>query len=176
RDSFIPKDFKVELADFEGGQVDERILEVCKQMFKDAKADGISLVLVDGYRSYNRQKQIYQRKVESFVKKGYSRADAEIKAATITARPNTSEHQTGLALDIVTSSYKVMDKGFSKTKAYQWLSENASRYGFTLRYKKGKEDITKVIYEPWHWRFVGVEAAKAMAKSGQCYEEYLGEK
>ncbi|MFZ5975749.1 MAG: D-alanyl-D-alanine carboxypeptidase family protein, partial [Bacillota bacterium] len=170
----LPKGYRVSVAGFEGGQVDARILAVCKQMFADAKKDGVTLRLVDAYRSYARQNELYQKKVNSFVAKGYSRADAETKAATITARPNTSEHQTGLALDIVTPSYTSRDSGFAKTKAFAWLNAHAQDYGFTLRYKADKVSVTKVIYEPWHWRFVGVKAAKAMKQSGQCYEEYLG--
>ncbi len=170
----LPNGFEVTLADFEGGQVDARILDICVQMFLDAEADGVSLKLVDAYRSRKRQSELYQKKVDSYIAKGYSRTDAEKKAATITARPDTSEHQTGLALDIVTPSYTKMNSGFANTKAYKWLLQHAHNYGFTLRYPKGKTLITKVIYEPWHWRFVGLEAAVSMKASGNCLEEYLG--
>lgn len=173
-DHLLPDGFEAELADFEGGQVDARILDICEAMFDDAKADGVDLKLVDAYRSYETQKKLYQKKVTSYIGKGYSREDAEIEAATITARPNTSEHQTGLALDIVTPSYTKRSKGFAKTDAFKWLDANAQDYGFTLRYKIDKQEFTKVIYEPWHWRFVGVEAATAMKQSGDCLEEYLG--
>ena len=172
--NYLPQDFSVTLADFEGGQVDERIRQICEEMFRDAKEDGISLQLVDAYRSYDRQNELYQKKVESFIAKGLGRADAETQAATITARPDTSEHQTGLALDIVTPSYTSRDKGFADTRAFQWLNANAQNYGFILRYKRDKVEFTKVIYEPWHWRFVGVQAAGDMKKSGECMEEYLG--
>ncbi|MGI5907433.1 MAG: D-alanyl-D-alanine carboxypeptidase family protein [Christensenellales bacterium] len=170
----LPDGFSIAVADFEGGQVDKRILTVCRRMFADAKEDGVTLRLVDAYRSYARQNELYQKKVDSYIAKGYGRKEAEKKAATITARPNTSEHQTGLALDIVTPSYTIRDKGFARTKAFKWLDAHAQDYGFTMRYRADKVSITKVIYEPWHWRFVGVQAAKAMKKSGQCYEEYLG--
>jgi D-alanyl-D-alanine carboxypeptidase len=169
----LPDGFEVELADFEGGQVDVRIRDICEAMFADAKADGVDLKLVDAYRSYETQNEQYHKKVDSYIAKGYSREDAETKAATITARPNTSEHQTGLALDIVTPSYTKRDKGFAKTDAFKWLNVNAQDYGFTMRYKADKQEYTKVIYEPWHWRFVGTEAAKAMKQSGECFEEYL---
>jgi len=172
--NLLPEDFTVELADFEGGQVDVRILEIAEQMFLDAKNDGVELMLVDAYRSEATQSEAYEKKVQQYIDKGYSRADAETKAATITARPNTSEHQAGLALDMVTPTYPRRNSGFADTDAFKWLDDNAHNYGFTLRYKKGKEDITKVIYEPWHWRFVGVEAADAMKVSGQCLEEYFG--
>lgn len=172
---YLPEDFSVILADFETGKVDARIADTCKRMFTHAQKDGISLQLVDAYRTYDRQNYLYQKKVKSYIEKGYSQADAENEAATVTARPNTSEHQTGLALDIVTSSYRVMDKGFADTKAFQWLNEHAHEYGFILRYPENKKSITGVIYEPWHWRFVGVEAASYMKESGQCLEEYLDE-
>ncbi len=173
--NLLPEGFEVSLADFEGGQVDARILEVCEKMFADAKKAGVDLRLMDAYRSYKTQSEQYEKKVKSIMaKKRLSRSKAEKEAAKITARPNTSEHQTGLALDIVTSSYKKRDAGFAKTKAFKWLNENAHNYGFTLRYKKNKVSVTKVIYEPWHWRFVGVKAAADMKISGQCLEEYFG--
>ncbi len=172
--NLLPDDFSVELADFEGGQVDGRILEVCEEMFRDAEKDEVTLSLVDAYRSYDRQNELYLKKVESYIAKGLDRAAAEAEAATITARPDTSEHQTGLALDIVTPFYTSRDKGFAETKAFAWLNANAQNYGFTLRYKQDKAEFTKVIYEPWHWRFVGVQAAEEMKKTGQCLEEYLG--
>ncbi len=169
----LPDGFEVALAEFEGGHVDARILDICKAMFADAKADGVSFRLVDAYRSYETQNAQYQKKVNSYIAKGYSLEDAEVKAATITARPNTSEHQTGLALDIVTPSYTKRDKGFANTDAFLWLYANAQDYGFILRYKQDKQEITKVIYEPWHWRFVGAQAARATKQSGECYEEYM---
>ncbi len=174
RQSLLPEGFAAEVADFEGGQVDARILAICKAMFADAEEDGVDFKLVDAYRSYELQSSLYEEKVQSYIDKGYSREDAEAEAATITARPNTSEHQTGLALDIVTPSYTKRNKGFAKTDAFKWLWANAADYGFTLRYPDGKKDLTGVIYEPWHWRFVGVDAARAMKQSGDCLEEYLG--
>jgi D-alanyl-D-alanine carboxypeptidase len=171
--NLLPDGFSVEVADFSGGQVDQRILDISKAMFADAKADGVTLKLVDAYRSYDLQKKLFEDKVNSYLAKGYNQEDAEAQASTITAHPNTSEHQTGLALDIVTPSYTKRDKGFVNTAAFKWLNANAQDYGFTLRYKKGKQDLTGVIYEPWHWRFVGVKAARAMKKSGEVLEEYF---
>jgi D-alanyl-D-alanine carboxypeptidase len=173
--STLPEDFDVVLADFEGGQVDARILEVCEEMFADAMEDGVDLRLVDAYRSRELQSSLFEKKVQSYLDKGYSRAKAESVAATITARPDTSEHQTGLALDIVTGSYTSRDSGFSDTQAFRWLCVNAANYGFILRYPEGKTEITGVIYEPWHWRFVGAAAAAGINGSGACLEEYLQE-
>ena len=173
--SYLPEGFEVTLADFETGQVDARILDVCNEMFAAAAEDGVTLQLVDAYRSRERQSALFEEMVSRYTSRGYSRANAETKAATITARPDTSEHQTGLALDIVTPSYTKMNKGFANTDAFKWLNANAQFYGFTMRYPADKVDITGVIYEPWHWRFVGTKAAAAMKQSGQCFEEYLGE-
>ena len=173
--SYLPEGFDVTLADFKTGRVDTRILDICTEMFADAAEDGVTLQLVDAYRSHDRQSELFEEMVSRYTSRGYSRADAEVKAATITARPDTSEHQTGLVLDIVTPSYTKMNKGFANTDAFKWLNANAQFYGFTMRYKADKVDITGVIYEPWHWRFVGTEAAAAMKKSGECFEEYLGE-
>ncbi len=161
----IPEDFSVVLADFESGKVDARIAETCKRMFDHARRDGHPLQLVVAHRTYEKQNQLFEKKVQSYLDKGYSRARAEAEAAKHTARPNTSEHQTGLALDIETTN----------TNAFPWLIEHAHEYGFILRYPEGKTDITGIIYEPWHWRFVGVEAARYIKESGQCLEEYLEE-
>ncbi len=171
----LPAGYAVTLAEFAGGQVDERILSVCKSLFADAEQDGVSLVLVDAYRSRELQSELFEKKVQSYLAKGYSRMEAERSAATITARPDTSEHQTGLALDIVTASHASRDRAFANTRAFKWLTVNAANYGFILRYGQDKQALTGVIYEPWHWRFVGTKAAKEMAASGQCIEEYLGE-
>ena len=101
-------------------------------------------------------------------KQGYKSGDAEIKAATVVARPKTSEHHTGLAID-----FNGVKDDFYKTKEYTWLIKNAADYGFILRYPKNKTDVTNVVYEPWHFRYVGKEHAKKIVESGLCYEEYI---
>jgi len=169
----LPADFSAELEDFEGGQVDARILADCEAMFAAAKADGVDLELVDAYRSRELQNRLFEEKVESYMDKGYSREDAEREAATITARADTSEHQTGLALDIVSPSHTSRNSAFDGTQAFRWLEENAGGYGFILRYPEGKTEITGVIYEPWHWRYVGDKAAAEIGESGLCLEEYM---
>ena len=88
--------------------------------------------------------------------------------------PGTSEHQTGLALDITDRYYEMKDASLANTALFQWMSAHCHEYGFIVRYPEDKQDITKIIYEPWHWRYVGVDAAKEMKASGQCLEEYLG--
>ena len=96
------------------------------------------------------------------------------KAKTINAYPGTSEHELGLAADIVTPSYQSLDSGYDQTDAFKWLVEHCADYGFILRYPKEKQDITKIIYEPWHYRYVGQEDAKIIMESGVTLEEYLG--
>ena len=119
------------------------------------------------YRDYATQKALYEKEVQRWKNKGYSDSKARAKAATIVAAPGTSEHNTGLACD-----FNNVEESFSKTKMYPWLLENAQSYGFVERYPKGKGDITGIIWEPWHFRYVGVDAAKEMNSYGWCLEEY----
>ena len=99
--------------------------------------------------------------------------EAVAAALTLVTRPGFSEHHTGLALDIVTPTYQNLDEGFAETAAFGWLDQNAAEYGFILRYPKNKESVTQINYEPWHYRYVGVEYAKAIKESGYCLEEFL---
>ena len=110
-----------------------------------------------------------QSRIDMYMGQGMTQAEATVEASKVILPPGTSEHNAGLAMDIIC----VLDS-FENTQHYAWLCENAQDYGFILRYPKDKQDITKIVYEPWHWRYVGVEAAKAMKQSGQCLEEYLG--
>lgn len=150
---------------------DARALEALEQMMKDAK--GCGLWLVSGYRSRATQTRLFKNKVQRLKNGGYTGSDVEDKAATVVARPGTSEHQTGLAADILGSGYSKLTEGFDDTKAFKWLKENCAKYGFILRYPKNKEHITGVIYEPWHYRYVGVEHAQKIMEQGICLEEYL---
>ena len=111
--------------------------------------------------------------MQYFKNLGYSDTQAYNNAKEWVAIPGTSEHHTGLALDIVTPTYQVLDYGFDTTEAFKWLYENCSKYGFILRYPKDKSDITKITYEPWHYRYVGVETAKYIMENNMCLEEYI---
>ena len=106
--------------------------------------------------------------------KGYSKAEATRLASEIVLMPSTSEHNAGLAMDFGTNGNYTLDENFAKTEAFKWLSENSADYGFILRYPEDAQDITMVTYEPWHWRYVGVENAKKIKASGLTLEEYLG--
>ena len=104
---------------------------------------------------------------------GYSPTDAKEKAGTVVAVPGTSEHQLGLAVDLVSSEYVQLDEGAEKTDVYKWLVKHCHEYGFILRYEKDKQNLTGVTWEPWHYRFVGRYHAKAMYDAGLCLEEYV---
>lgn len=149
--------------------LDSRIVKYFEDMCKAAKDDGITLVSVSAYRSYSYQQGLYNNRVTRCQNEdGLSLEAAKKKAATIVAVPGTSEHHLGLAVDI-----NSVETSFEDTKAFRWLQENAEKYGFVMRYPKDKQDITKIIYEPWHYRYVGVEHAKAMNDLDMCLEEYV---
>lgn len=135
-------------------------LEAFIAMSDDAYAQDkeIDLRVISGYRSNSYQNWLYHNYSEN-----YGQAEAD----TYSARPGHSEHETGLACDI-----NIVDQSFENTKAFAWLQEHGHEYGFILRFPKGKEHITGYIYEPWHWRYIGVEYAEAVKNSGLTYEEY----
>lgn len=130
-------------------------------MVKAAQADGVNLKVWSPFRSYGDQKVLFENQVKR-------QGGDEAKAATVVARPGTSEHNTGLCAD-----FNMADDAFESTPMYTWMVENAEDYGFVLRYPKDKLDITGVIYESWHWRFVGINTAKEMNKLGMTLEEYV---
>lgn len=148
--------------------LDSRIVETFNTMCKDAAKDGVTLMAVSSYRTYAYQQSLYNKRVQRCINEGLSEEAAKKKAATIVALPGTSEHHLGLAVDI-----NSVEESFENTDAFRWLQKNAENYGFILRYPKDKQNITKIIYEPWHYRYVGVEHAKAINSLGMCLEEYV---
>lgn len=148
--------------------LDSRIVDAFEDMCRAAEKDNIKLWAVSAYRTYSYQQGLYNRRVERCQNEGLSLEAAKKKAATIVALPGTSEHHLGLAVDIIS-----VEESFENTKEFKWLSENAADFGFILRYPKDKQSITKIIYEPWHYRYVGVEHAKMMNELGMCFEEYV---
>lgn len=148
-------------------QLDERASNAAKEMFNAALNDNINLIAISGYRSYSVQENLYNSRVEV---KGIE------KTRQYTAEPGASEHQTGLAIDIVCNDYPYLDEGFENTDAFKWLVNNCYKYGFILRYQKGKEDITGYNYEPWHFRYIGNDdIAKDIMDRGICFEEFINE-
>ena len=174
RDYILPDNYEVKLApavnsDPDGAKLDYRVAPHYNEMYLAAEKDGIELTPISGYRSFTRQRNNFERKINKYLDQGYSKAEATKMAATIILPPGTSEHNAGLAMDICS-----LEQSFDKTAEFRWLNEHAADYGFILRYTEEKQDVTKIIYEPWHWRYVGVENAKAIKASGKCLEEYLG--
>lgn len=132
-----------------------------KAMIEDAWADGVDLKVLSPYRSYDVQNRLFK---EQLIRAG---GDEE-KAASVVAKPGTSEHNTGLCVD-----FNEVEESFENTDMFVWLNKNAENYGFILRYPKDKEEITRIMYEPWHWRFVGINEAKKINKEGVTLEEYV---
>lgn len=143
------------------------------EMQKAAAADGVTVWMQSGYRSVSYQTKLYERKTQYYRDKGYDEATAKEKAAAIVNPPGYSEHNCGLAADLNSPEHTGLDEGFEKTAAFRWLCEHAGDYGFILRYPRDAEDKTEIIYEPWHWRYVGVENAAKINASGLCFEEYI---
>ncbi len=170
----VPEDYNFTLGTITGSmKCDVRIIDELMAMMEAAKADGINLMICSPYRDYNRQTVLFNRKIDYYMDKGYSYMEAyKIASITVTV-PGASEHQIGLALDIVSNTYTSLDTGFGETDAGIWLREHGYEYGFILRYPLGKEYITGIQYEPWHYRYVGKEAATAIMKQGITLEEFL---
>ena len=170
----IDENLTVELEKVEQGySVDARIAADLKAMLQAARDAGLRPVLCSAYRSQSTQASLYDRKVKQYIDKGYSKKDAAAAAARWVAPPGTSEHQLGLAVDIVSQSYQKLDKKQENTPEQKWLMEHCWEYGFILRYPSDKSDITGIAYEPWHYRYVGREIAQDITEQGVCLEEYL---
>jgi len=171
----IPDFYTTELVSIgDGNKISNVCYEALMEMFADCRKAGLDPQVASAYRSYDRQVYLYNRKVNYYLNLGYSRKDAEKEAGTIVAYPGTSEHQLGLALDLVDNSNWNLDESQEKTPVQQWLMKNSWKYGFILRYPKEKSNATGIIYEPWHYRYVGKVVAKEVYESGLCLEEYLG--
>ena len=170
RDNPLPDDFTVELENLDASRkFDKRAIEPLKQMICDMRDQGIKNIWAQStYRSIEYQKGLYEKSINKYLKQGKSQEEAQKLTDEYINRPGTSEHHLGLAVD-----FNNVDEGFENTKAYKWLLENASDYGFILRYPKEKENITGIEYEPWHWRYVGLEHAKKMKEQNLCLEEYV---
>ncbi len=168
RDNKLPEDFPIELVQLSNGQqVNEIIYPELQQMFNDMRAAGIYPIVREGYRTQEDQEQIYDEKYQEYISQGYSEEDAKRETMNWVAVPGYSEHQLGMAVDI--NADGVHSAGWD---VYNWLAENAYKYGFILRYPEGKEALTYTSYEPWHYRYVGKEDAKKIYEQGICLEEY----
>ena len=175
----IPEDYEPVLGEINTMkgimQCDARIIEELKLMMQDAKKDGIVLAICSPYRDMEYQKMLFNRKINRYMDMGLSYMEAYQLAGEYVTVPGASEHQLGLALDIVCNTYTSLNAGFADTDAGIWLAANCHKYGFILRYPEGKEDITGIGYEPWHFRYVGVEAATIIMEDEITLEEFWEE-
>lgn len=162
---YIPKSLVLPNIKIQGNcsLVSEEMVDDLELMFDAALKDGVNLIGVSGYRSFEYQEGLY-----SLAESGNSSYDSDY-----VAMPGYSEHQTGLAIDVLSDEYLVLDDGFKNTKAYEWLVNNCYKYGFIIRYPEHKELITGYPFEPWHLRYVGIDIATEIAKKGITLEEYV---
>ena len=168
----LSEDIECDLIGLNGFDVDVRIYDDLTKMFDAAKEDGINLCMASGYRNYNTQKYLFEKKINYYKRLGYYTDEATQIASIKVTPPLTSEHETGLAVDVLSYEYNTMDSDFGLSEAGLWLSEHSFEYGFILRYPKGKEDITMIQYEPWHFRYVGEEAAEFIYVNNLTFEEF----
>lgn len=155
--------------------IDSRCYPELQAMMDDCRAAGLSPIICSSYRTYEKQEELFEQQVQEFINQGYGKLDAQKKAAGAVARPGTSEHEIGLAIDIVDESNQRLNQYQENTAVQRWLMQNSWRYGFILRYPSDKTDITGIQYEPWHYRFVGKEAARIIYENNWTLEEYLNQ-
>ena len=173
----LPEGYEVETQvadDNTGKELQTEAAEAYRRMDEAAAAEGVDLMLCSGYRSVDYQTQLFEAEKQEYLDKGHSDQEAYDLAKTVVAVPGCSEHNSGLAADIVTPSHQNLDSDFENTDAFRWLSQHAAEYGFILRYPQDKQAITGIIYEPWHYRYVGPENAAAILEAGLCLEEVHG--
>ena len=171
----LPDDFSIPaLTELRNGHaIDSRAYPALQAMMDGARAAGLQPLICSSLRTWDDQERLFTQEVQNWLDQGYTQEDAETRAAMWVARPGASEHQTGLAVDIVDVSYQLLDQGQEDTPVQKWLMAHCAEYGFVLRYPTEKGDLTGVNYEPWHYRYVGMDAAKEIMAGGLCLEEYL---
>lgn len=171
----LPEDWAPDLTvidPYTGEEFDSRAIGELNAMLRDMEAQGLHPLVCSGYRSYESQVDIFQSNVEEALSQGYAQDEAEQQASLWVMPPGCSEHQSGLAADIVSQDNQRLDESQDSTPEQQWLHANCQDYGFILRYPRGKTEFTGVNYEPWHYRYVGKEAAREITAQGICLEEY----
>lgn len=170
----LPEDFQIpELTQLRNDHaIDSRAHPALQEMMDAARAEGLQPLICSSFRTWDKQEELFSNKVQFHLDQGYSLTEAEESAAHWVARPGTSEHQAGLAVDIVDVNYQLLDERQEETPVQLWLMEHCAEYGFILRYPTDKSDLTGVGYEPWHYRYVGEAAAKEIMEQEICLEEY----
>jgi len=170
----LPDDYEIQLASIgDDKYVNNNIYAPLTAMLEDGNAEGLQLLVCAAYRSVEYQEDLFSKQVAKWADTGLAEEDAVSAAMTVVAYPGYSEHNAGLSVDICAEYYQQLDDGFGETDEAIWLLEHCAEYGFILRYPSKKSDITGIIYEPWHFRYVGVEAATYIMENGLCLEEYL---
>ena len=168
----LADDYSIDLTELRNGQsVDTRILSDLQEMFDAARSENIYPIVSDAYRTRDEQQALMDDTIQNYEYQGYSADEAKSKAEEVIAAPGTSEHETGLAIDISGDE----DYGQDTDSVLEWMNDNAYKYGFVLRYPSGKESVTGVPAEDNHYRYVGKEAAQVMHDQGICLEEYLSQ-
>lgn len=174
RDNPLPSDYTIILTKLANGlEVDERCYPDLQAMMDACRAEGLSPVICSAYRSYDKQQYLFQNKFDDYIDQGYSESIARQEIAQVVAIPGCSEHQLGLAMDIVDFYNQNLDESQEQTDVQQWLMAHSWEYGFVMRYPLNKSTFTGIIYEPWHYRYVGQEAAQIIYEQNLCLEEYL---
>lgn len=156
-----------------GKQVHKGIVDALEQMIGDAEKEVGELIVCSAYRDYEKQAELVKNSMDQLMREGYSYTEAHWKTKQQVALVGISEHHTGLAVDLVGAAYQSLDEKQADTPAARWLEEHAHEYGFILRYPKGKEEITGIFFESWHYRYVGEEAAFFIKEQQLCLEEFL---
>lgn len=170
----LPEGYSIETVTLKNGlKVDKRCYPDLQAMMDACRADGLSPVICSAYRTQKNQERLFQNKVNRLIAQGYSETDAPTEAGKSVSVPGTSEHQLGLAVDIVDVNNQLLNETQERTKVQKWLMEHSWEYGFILRYPNDKSETTGIIYEPWHYRYVGREDAEQIHSLGICLEEYL---
>ena len=170
----LPDDYQPELAEVQSGYYyDARAAEPLMNMLAAAAEDGVTIYVTSAFRAMAFQVVLYENEIQSFRDQGYAEADAVAAGGSLVAYPGTSEHQLGLAVDLVTPDHWYLTESFDETDGFAWLDAHAAEYGFILRFPKDKTDITRISYEPWHYRYVTPEHAMEIKRMGLCLEEYI---
>lgn len=156
-----------------GYNYDSRAAQPLWDMLAAAAADGVSVYVTSAFRAIETQQYLYEQEIQMFRNSGYGEEEAIAAGGSLVAYPGTSEHQLGLAVDFLTAGQYDLTEAFENTEAFAWLSQHAADYGFVLRFPKDKQHITRISYEPWHYRYVTPEHAQEMNRLGLCLEEYV---
>lgn len=176
---YVPEDYSPDLVKLDSSitskdiYVERSCFDALNAMIAECNRQCPSVCVISGHRSNDYQAGLYNRKVSYYLDEGYSKEDAKVAAAKVVAVPGTSEHQLGLAVDIIDTRSWSLTEVQETLPAQQWLMENSWQFGFILRYPKDRTDITGIIYEPWHYRYVGVELATELYELDLTLEEYI---